>query len=237
MIKKLHWYNWTSIGMHLLLLLAMVDIQFAPKEMPSFDTYEVDIVTDVPSTTRPVPNAGRAIPSSARKLEAPKLDAIQKEKALPDSKPELLPSKIEPPKQEEQAYEPPAQAKAETPSRVNAPPVTGPGRQGKVTDESAYLVGLWKGQVKALVDRVWRTPPEIASMDMSLKTTYILRISRGGDLLDRKLLISSGNTPFDRSIQLALNGLKRLPQPPAVLVGGQDSVEVTMSFTPPKGAQ
>jgi outer membrane biosynthesis protein TonB len=233
MIKKLQWYNWTSIGMHLLLLLALVDIQFAPKELPYSDVYEVDIVTDTPSA-QPVHRASKAIPL---KGETPKaLDAIQKEKALPDAKPELLPSKIEPPRQEEQEPEPAPQSKADAP-RGNGQPVAGPGRQGKPTDENAYLVGLWKSQVRSLVDRVWRTPPEIAFVDMSLKTTYILRISRSGDLLDKKLLISSGNNPFDRSIQMALNGLKRLPQPPLVLLGGQDSVEVTMSFTPPKGAQ
>jgi outer membrane biosynthesis protein TonB len=238
MIKKLRWYNWTSIGMHLLLLLALVDIQFSPKPLPSFDTYEVDIVTDVPNAAMPAPNAGKAIPDFSRKSDALKsLDAIQKEKALPDAKAELMPSKIEPPKQEEQAYEPPQLPKAETPPRATAQPTAGPGRQGNPTDENAYLVGKWKSQVKGLVDRVWKTPPEIAAMDMSLKTTYILRISRTGDLLDRKLLISSGNSPFDRSIQLALGSLKRLPQPPLVLLGGQDSVEVTMSFTPPKGAQ
>lgn len=238
MIRKLHWYNWTSIGMHLLLLVAMVDIQFAAKENPFMDVYEVDIVTDLPSTARPAPGAAKAVPLDMKKAEAPKaLDAIEKEKALPDERPELMPSKIEPPKQEEQVYEPPAQAKTDTPPRQAAPPVAGPGRQGRVADENAYLVGLWKSQVKALVDRVWKTPPEIAYVDMSLKTTYILRISRGGDLMDRRLLISSGNSPFDRSIQMALGSIRRLPQPPLVLLGNQGSVEVTMSFTPPKGAR
>lgn len=238
MTRKLHWYNWTSIGMHLLLLAAMVEIQFAAKESPFKDVYEVDIVTDLPSSARPAPSPAKAIPLNMKQTDAPKaLDAIEKEKALPDERPELMPSKIEPPRQEEQLYEPPAQAKTETPPRAAAPPVAGPGRQGRVTDENAYLVGLWKSQVKALVDRVWKTPPEIASLDMSLKTTCILRVSRGGDLMDRKLLISSGNSPFDRSVQMALNSIRRLPQPPSVLLGSQGSVEVTLSFTPPKGAQ
>jgi TonB family protein len=235
MIRKLGWYNWTSIGMHLLLLVAMVDIQFAAKELPNLDTYEVDIVTDVPSAVRS-PGGAKAIPKRAAKTEAPRtLAEIQKEKALPDAKPELMPSKIEPARQEEPEPETPPQPRAETPQRA-AQPVAGPGTPGRAS-ESAYLVGVWKSQVKGLVDRVWRTPPEIAYVDMSLKTTYILRIARSGDLLDRKLLISSGNTPFDRSIQMALSSLRRLPPPPQVLLGVQDSVEVTMSFTPPKGAQ
>jgi TonB family protein len=90
--------------------------------------------------------------------------------------------------------------------------------------------------VMFLVQRVWKAPPEIALIDRTLKTTYLLRISRTGELLDKKLLISSGNSPYDRSVHLALSSLKRLPQPPLFMVAGQDSVEVTMSFTPPKGA-
>ena len=80
-------------------------------------------------------------------------------------------------------------------------------------------------------------PPEISVMDTSLKTTHLLKISRSGELLDKKLLISSGNSPFDRSVHLALNSVTTLPPPPLVLIAGQSSVEVTMSFTPPKGVR
>jgi hypothetical protein len=230
MIKKLRWHHWTSLGLHLLLIVSMVEIQLSPKDTTAMEVYEVDIVTDVPS--RPMPDAGRAIPKYVGKAVSPKtLDSIQKEKALPDAAPELMPSKIEPPRREEPEVETPPQAKAE------APPVTGPGRQGRATDEAAHQMALWTSQVRFLVERVWKSPPEIAYMDKSLKTTYLLRIARSGELMDRRLLISSGNTPFDRSIQMALNSLKKLPQPPLTLVGGRDSAEVTISFNPPKGAQ
>jgi len=230
-MKKLRWHHWTSIGLHLLLIISMVEIQLTPRDTTAMDVYEVDIVTDVPS--KPMPDSGRSAPKFVNRTQAPRaLDSIQKEKALPDTAPELLPSKIEPPKFEEPEPDLPPQPRHE------APPVTGPGRQGRPTlDETAQQMALWKSQVRSLVERVWKTPPEIAYMDMSLKTTYMLRISRSGELLDRRLLISSGNTPFDRSIQMALSSLKRLPQPPLALVGGRDSVEVTMSFNPPKGAQ
>ena len=74
-------------------------------------------------------------------------------------------------------------------------------------------------------------------MDMSLKTTYLLRVSRSGELLDKKLLVSSGNNPFDRSVLLALSSVSAFPVPPLALIAGRDAVEITMSFTPPKGAQ
>lgn len=82
---------------------------------------------------------------------------------------------------------------------------------------------------------LWRTPPEIEQMDASLQTTYLLRVGRAGELLQKKLLVSSGNVPFDRSVLVALGRIGRFPQPPLVLIAGEDWVEVTMSFTPPKG--
>ena len=84
---------------------------------------------------------------------------------------------------------------------------------------------------------MWKTPPEISVMDASLTKTYLLKVSRTGELLDKKLLVSSGNGPFDRSVHLALSNVTSLPQPPIVLIAGRDSVEVTMSFTPPKGVR
>jgi protein TonB len=235
MIKRLHWYNWTSIGMHLLLLLAMVEIQLTPKEMPVIESYEVDIVTDVPNAVKPAPGAKSAIAVKMKNTQAPKaLDAIQKEKALPDTtKPELMPSKIEPPKHEEQEYEPPVQTRTETPARAMAPPVAGPGRVGKAPNEAAQ----WIGQVQALMGRVWNAPQGISFDDNSLKTTITLTVSKNGDLLSSSILMSSNNKPYDRTVLLSLSRLKRLPLPPAVLVGGKEKFDVTISFTPPKGTK
>jgi TonB family protein len=83
---------------------------------------------------------------------------------------------------------------------------------------------------------LWKPPPEMDIMDMSLQTTYLLRVSHDGELLQKKLLVSSGNTPFDRSILTALNKTTHFPPPPPGLIAGQDWVEITMSFKPPKGA-
>lgn len=233
MTKKLHWYNWTSIGMHLLLLLAMVEIQLSPKEMPLQESYEVDIITDVPNAARPAPDAGKALPVNTRKSQAPKaLDAIQKEKALPDSHPELMPSKIEPPRQEEQEYEPPVQPRAVTPPRTAAQPVAGPGRLGNATNEQAQ----WTSRVQALAWRYWTPPSGITLDDDTLKTTITLQVSKNGDLMSSSIVLSSGNKPYDRTVLLALSSLKRLPPPPAVLLEGKDSFMATMSFKVPKGA-
>ncbi|MDI9526255.1 MAG: PEGA domain-containing protein [Pseudomonadota bacterium] len=99
--------------------------------------------------------------------------------------------------------------------------------------EPVNTVAMWKTRVRSAVYSIWETPPEISAMDSSLKTTYLLRISRTGDLQDKRLLISSGNGPFDRSLHLALSSVTKLPEPPLVLIAGGDSAEVTMTFTLP----
>jgi periplasmic protein TonB len=237
-MRKLRWYIGTSLFFHLLLILAMVDIDFSPQDKPVYDVYEVDIVAQAPSSVRaPAARESASTKYMNSKEDAPKsISEINKEKALPDITPEVSPSKIEPQPGSREEQDPLPDTKSEAPSRSTAhSPDAGQGRSGN-PDQSSYLLALWKSQVMYLVQRVWKAPPEIALVDKALKTTYLLRISRGGELLDKRLLISSGNSPYDRSVHLALSSLKRLPQPPLFMVAGQDSVEVTMSFTPPKGA-
>jgi hypothetical protein len=237
-MRKLRWYIGISLFFHLIFIMAMVDIDFSPKDKPVYDVYEVDIVAQAPSAVHaPASREAASTKYINSTTDTPKsISEINKEKALPDITPEITPSKIEPQPGSREEQDPLPDTKNETPSRSQAhSPDAGQGKAGSM-DQSSYLLALWKSQVMSLVQRVWKAPPEIALIDKSLKTTYLLRISRGGDLMDKRLLISSGNSPYDRSVHLALSSLKRLPQPPLFMVAGQDSVEVTMSFTPPKGA-
>ncbi len=239
-MRKLRWYIGISLFLHLLFIMGMVDVDFSPEDKPVYDVYEVDIVTQAPSGVRAsAPRVSASAKYVNSKTDTPKsISEINKEKALPDITPEISPSKIEPQQSGGEEEDPFPETKNETHSKspAHAPDAgTGQGRAGS-PDQSAYQLALWKSQVMYLVQRVWKAPPEIALVDRTLKTTYLLRISRSGELLDKRLLISSGNSPYDRSVHLALSSLRRLPQPPLFMVAGQDSVEVTMSFTPPKGA-
>ncbi|HQG32226.1 MAG TPA: TonB C-terminal domain-containing protein [Deltaproteobacteria bacterium] len=239
-MRKLRWYIGISLLLHLLFIMGMVDVDFSPEDKPVYDIYEVDIVAQAPSSVRaPASKAAASKKYIDSKTDTPKsISEINKEKALPDITPEISPSKIEPKTASREEQDPFPETKNETPSQAQSrTPVAaaGQGRAGS-PDQSAYQLALWKSQVMYLVQRVWKAPPEIALVDKTLKTTYLLRISRSGELLDKRLLISSGNSPYDRSVHLALSSLRQLPQPPLFMVAGQDSVEVTMSFTPPKGA-
>lgn len=236
-MRKLRWYIGISLLFHLLFIMAMVDVDFSPKDKPGYEVYEVDIVAQAPSSVRAPASREAASPKYVNdKTDTPKsISEINKEKALPDVTPEIAPSKIEP-QSASREEDPFPETKSETPARNPAhSPGAGQARAGS-PDQSAYLLALWKSQVMYQVQRVWKAPSEIAFIDRTLKTTYLIRISRNGDILDKRLIISSGNSPYDRSINLALGSLKRLPQPPLFLIAGKESEEITMSFTPPKGA-
>lgn len=246
-MKRLSGYTGISLLAHFLFILAMVDVSFSPRDdLSAFDVYEVDIVTSVPSAGKAAAPRGTAPSgqSSAKKYvyqrgsDQSSISGIKKEQGPKENAPELSARDLEPleVKEQEKGWEDAAPEVAAN----GAPPDTGgtaPGRLGRGPGESSNLVAVWKTQVKMVVDSVWKTPPEISVMDASLKTTYLLKISRSGELLDKKLLISSGNGPFDRSVHLALSNVTKLPHPPLVLIAGHESVEVTMSFTPPKGVR
>lgn len=236
-MKRLSRYAGVSLLAHLLLIFSLVDVDFASRSDPStFDVYEIDIVTPGPSSGIAASRSAAPAKASGQKRyyyrkgsDPSTLSGIGKEKALPGHDPELSPEDLEPlvEKSGPDLEEDTGQA-ASVGSQAQA---------GVRPGASPSVVAVWKTRVRAAVDSVWKTPPEISVMDASLTTTYLLKISRSGELLDKRLLVSSGNGPFDRSVHLALSSVTMLPQPPIVLIAGRDSVEVTMSFTPPKGVR
>ncbi len=239
-MKALNRYNGVSLILHAILILAMVDIGFSAKNDQAYEVFDVDIVAEAPSAIRQPAQKKAVNTRSLNSKNPPKaISGINKEKALPDITPELSASKIEPAQRDEVPYPDSSPSSHDAPAPQSSAPVSGmsQGNPNATRDENAYLMSLWKSQVMALVQRVWKAPPEIAYVEKSLKTTYQLRISRTGELLNKRLLVSSGNNPYDRSVNIALNSIKRLPQPPFFMMAGKESEDFTMSFTPPKGAE
>lgn len=220
-----------------MLILALVDVSFLGKKTDTAEVYEVSIVAEMPGAD--IPETGSvAVPQGkrfifTRKSERASLGEVRKEKAMKESVPRLTPSDIRP----EAPAESPDAGGASSLARPQVPGGTGTvqarGQHGGTPSE----IALWKTKVRGLVESLWKTPPEVEDMDAGLQTTYLLRVSRTGELLQKKLLVSSGNVPFDRSILIALGRASRFPTPPLILIAGEDWVEVTMSFTPPKGAR
>lgn len=228
-----------SLLCHLVLILAMVEVTFSGRKIDPAAVYEVAIVAGVPAGGGSTGSAQSVSIPQARKFvytrgaKTPSIGEVRREQSGRGQAPEFSPSDIEP----ESPGESPETQDTESLIRGQAKgaPGGGPGQgpAGGVPSE----IAIWKGRVRGMVEALWRTPPEIEEMDTSLQTTYLLRVGRAGELLQKKLLVSSGNVPFDRSVLVALSKISRFPQPPLVLIAGSDWVEVTMSFTPPKGAR
>ena len=97
-----------------------------------------------------------------------------------------------------------------------------------------YEIALWKTRARGMVETLWKSLPEDTKLKTSLQTTYLLMVSRTGEVLDKELLVSSGNETFDQSVLLALSKISRLPPPPLVLIAGDESFVVPMSFASAK---
>jgi TonB family protein len=243
-MKRLSLFVGISFICHLVLILTVVDIDFSQKDITTYDVYEVSIVSSVPAVKQPrssVKISGGKKYVYKKGSDQSALSGIKKESALKDHTPELSPADIKPVKREDEEPLPDIDSDSKdnlsTEMKKYESATTGDLDRNSLARLSTNPVNIWKTQVRSLVNSRWRTPPEISSMDMSLKTTYLLRISRGGELLDKRLLVSSGNSPFDRSVLLALSNIQKLPNPPLVMIAGRNDVEITMSFTPPEGAE
>ncbi len=226
-----------SFMCHAVFMLALVDVSFLGKKTDTSEVYEVSIVAEMPGAD--VPGAGSvAVPQGkkfifTKKSERASLGEVKKEKAMKESVPRLTPSDIRPETPAESPYAGGTSSLIKPQGHGGTGTVQARGQQGGTPSE----IALWKTRVRGLVESLWKTPPEVEDMDAGLQTTYLLRVSRTGELLQKKLLVSSGNVPFDRSILIALGRVSRFPTPPLILIAGEDWVEVTMSFTPPKGAR
>jgi hypothetical protein len=226
-----------SLICHLVLILTLVDVELSGKKLDTSDVYEVSIIPGVPSSGEAA-SKSVSIPESKKfifnkKSEHVSLGEVKKERALKEGPPKLSPL--------EMRREIPDEGGQDTSSAADLTrsPVqtgTGTGAAHGPGGGSSSEIAMWKARVRSMVENLWKTPPEIEGMDSSLQTTYLLRVSRTGELLQKKLMVSSGNVPFDRSILISLGRVSRLPQPPLVLIAGENWFEFTMSFTPPKGA-
>ncbi len=96
---------------------------------------------------------------------------------------------------------------------------------------------IWKARITAIISHLWEKPAELSIVDMSLLTTYRLRVNSDGSILEKELILSSGNMPFDRSVLSALNRVIRFPPPPLILISESDTFEIVISFSPPRSTQ
>ena len=228
-----------SVGCHAVILLAFLGFVWSGPSADSQGVYEVEIVAGGPSGEAAADLGGAAAGAPGKRFvysrtgRAVSIGEVAKERAGKEKGPELDVSREVP----RSAEGPEDAGNVSDLIRTPTGSQPGAGSPGPAGGGGAAAIAVWKRRVRGMVEAVWRTPPEIEAVDVTLKTTYLLRVDRPGELIQKRLLVSSGNAPFDRSVLVALGRIQRLPPPPLALIAGGDWVEVTMSFTPPKGAQ
>lgn len=225
-----------SFLLHAILVVWCAGIGGATSSRQASGVYEVDIVTYVPpARVASATDAAREMNAACKESEgdAKSLSGIEKEEALPALSPVRSADLVKQASEKLRAPEPqarPSQERGMAPEL--APPSMPRGKPDIRQGESSYLVALWKSRVRGILDMALKNPAARAKSDLSLKTTYLLRVSREGELLDKRLLVSSGNGAFDRSVQLALENARGFPRPPEALLAGRESVEFPLSFAP-----
>lgn len=198
-----------STIIHLLLFYTILNVNLMRKQKELPDVYQVDLLPAARRTID-VEISGR-MQGSSRELS---FNPIDKREELSQAPPEISPF-------------PQSDMKASALApMVNAAP---PPREGNRT-----MIVSWGKQVKSLIDSRWQEQRLAQTVNKTLKCTYILEISRNGELLNKRLLSTSGNIPFDQSILRAMENAGRMPAPPTSCMAGQENISITMTFTPPQ---
>jgi len=213
-MNKLWKYLVLSFALHLALIFTLMTGHYSDKQRGVSYVYEVSLLSGMPMET---------LPSSS---EQASFSAPMQEMLPEEITPELASYDIN---TETQAENKKAQQPG-MPTHVLF------GAGGQLADEStgnsSLAVKLWRTRIWYIVNTLRKSPLELSITDKSLKNTCLLRVSRDGQLLQKQLLVSSGNTQFDRSVIMALNRIIRLPPPPNELIAEYDWVEIIIIYSP-----
>jgi len=83
-------------------------------------------------------------------------------------------------------------------------------RQEQQERAAQAAVASFSDKIRQKVERNWRPPPgNIAGLACDVR----VRLIPGGDVVDARVIKSSGNTVFDRSVELATRKASPLPLP------------------------
>ena len=212
-MRRFHVFLAISLLLHIGLFAALALPGFSPKGKI------VSVVTEVDLVSGPPGNAvlGRGLKNFSPPSSVPRMKdfgEISRDLPVKDSF-----SKLPEPDLDSEPARPSASTQQ---GRQGYAETSGSSGYGEIARNEA-----WAGIVQTRFKQVWQLP-EGVPISPNLQATYTIKISRAGDIVYKKLLMSSGNRPFDRSVETALSRIK-LPPPP----GGKD--EWTLTFVPPYG--
>lgn len=105
-------------------------------------------------------------------------------------------------------------AKAGTGNATNAGTKVGPGAAGGTTAAlQAYF-----SKVEPVIHREWKPPQTVVSSSREVEAHVRLRVAADGTVESLKLVKPTGNVEVDKSIEDALQRVKKLDRPPAELL-------------------
>ena len=224
-MKSLRVYVILSLFLHVAFFGAII---FTASRKPRlvYDIYDVSIVA------APAPGSqmqGRSVeprprvPSRAVKG----FEQIAKAQAVKDKTPSFKPIDLESASGRSKAAEPPEMEEPEEQTTsAGAYPSAGSSAGARVK------VNMWVAEVQATFRSVWQAPYGVP-IKKDLKASFTIRVARNGEILSKRLLLGSGNALYDKSVELALNKIRKLPPPP---IGGEAAADYTITFIPPAGS-
>jgi hypothetical protein len=222
-MKSLKLYVALSLLLHLAFFGAII-FNAARKPRQAYDIYEVSIVA------APAPGAtiqGQSVKPSPRvPVSTVKgFEQITKAQAVKDQAPSFKPVDLENTSTSKRATPSPP-SEDDTPENPGSPTGAGPSMGERVR------VSMWVTDVQAIFRSVWQAPYG-APIKKDLKASFTIRVARSGEILSKQLLLGSGNALYDKSVELALGKIKKLPPPP---IGGEVAADYTITFIPPAGS-
>ena len=242
-----------SFVLHFILFFALIDINpsGAQHDLALAGIYEVSIVSEdeIGTITGSAQTWQKVIRESVEKVKG--LSAVEREAIISENMPSLSPKELNPPKTEStlpsnyaseilksidkridfsQTTDPTSNAISSLSSEIPVSSQKGDTKGGtnKAQDDQT---NIYKARIKEIIKGYWKTPPEIAFLRRTLKATYMMSIVKNGEVVDRKLVSSSGNNAFDASIFRALENVKNLPSPPPSLVSADRTLDIVITFT------
>jgi hypothetical protein len=212
-MRRFHVFLAISLLLHTGLFAALALPGFSSRAKAVPVVYEVDIVSGPPGAAVMGELKKYSPPSSVPRIKD--FGEISKDLPIKDSFPKLPEPDID-----SGSERPTASTHQGQQDRQGHADFPGGSRNGEMSRNEA-----WAGIVQSRFKQVWQLP-EGVPISPNLQATYTIKISGAGDIMYKKLLMSSGNRPFDRSVETALSRIK-LPPPP----GGR--YEWTLTFVPP----
>jgi TonB family protein len=216
-MRRFHVFLAISLLLHIGLFAAVALPGFSPKGKTVSVVTEVDLVSGPPSGAV----SGGGLKNLAMPSPVPKIrDFGEISKDVPVN--ERL-SKLPEPDLDSEPASPSTSPQQGHQSRQGNADSSGGNAYGEVARNV-----IWKGIVIRKFQEVWQIP-EGVPISPNLQAMYRIGLSRSGNIISIKLMGSSGNRPYDRSVEIALDKIKQVPPPP----GGKD--DWIFIFVPPYG--